>query len=366
MRRFLRCCCYAAMTLGLLAQCTVDGDTIYQPDPHEPVATTAPMITVIYDADALGDRSYNDLIYKGVERAAEKHKLRVTQLSPSSSDEGKYYLKYMFERVAATKADTTRRLYIVCGTGHEAYIRQNCSVFAQNPYADLLFLETTEQLPEGCGSTLYLPYYGAMYELGALTPAIYHSAYVVASNQQDIAVSEAVKGFSDGFNHEYYELLLGMFKLERKITTQYLSDKAGEGYTIADSTAMKIIQELPLYSENITVPLCGGAGIRLRYLIDLLDEGAFVAIDNDIQSERCPLAALKHIDKAVALCIDDWLSDEEMPKHQVLGLSSGYTEVVVHTHGSETENLERYVTSDMRKQIHDDAVRKEEEAYGNK
>lgn len=356
------------MAFGLLAGCTVDGDTIYQPDPDEPVASTAPMITVIYDAYALGDRSYNDLIYKGVERAAEKHGLRVTQLSPSSSDEGKYYLKYMFERVAATKADTTRRLYIVCGTGHEAYLRENCSVFAQNPYADLLFLETTEQLPEGCGSTLYLPYYGAMYELGALTPAIYRNAFVVASNQQDVAVSEAVKGFSDGFNNEYYELksTFGLFTLKRTITTQYLSDKAGQGYTIADSTAMKIIQELPLLSNNITVPLCGGAGIRLRYLIDLLDEGAYVAIDNDIQSDCCPLAALKHVDNAVALCIDEWLSDEGMPKHQVLGLSSGYTEVVVHTHGSETENLERYVTSDMRKQIHDDAVRKEEEAYGNK
>lgn len=355
------------MALGLLAGCTQEGDTIYQPDPNEPVASTAPMITVIYDADALGDRSYNDLIYKGVERAAEKHGLRVKQLSPTSADEGKFYLQYMFESVAATKADTTRQLYIVCGTGYDAYVREHCSVFADNTHADFLYLETPEQLPEGCGSTLYLPYYGAMYEVGALTPALYHNAFVVASNQIDVTVSEAVKGFTDGFNADYYTLndFFGL-TVERNVYTRYLSDKAGQGYTIADSTAMKIIQDLPIFSQHITMPICGGAGMRLRYLIDLLDAGKYVAIDYDIQSERCPIAALKHIDKAVALCIDQWLSDEGMPKHQVLGLSSGYTEVVMHTQTVvEKEKEEQFLTSDVKQRIHNDAVRKENEAYGN-
>ena len=37
--------------LALLAACSKDGDTIYQPDPDEPKASTAPIVTVIY-----GDR----------------------------------------------------------------------------------------------------------------------------------------------------------------------------------------------------------------------------------------------------------------------------------------------------------------------
>ena len=48
----------------MLSACTKDGDTIYQWDPDEPTASTAPTVTVIYGKDALGDHSYNDLIYQ--------------------------------------------------------------------------------------------------------------------------------------------------------------------------------------------------------------------------------------------------------------------------------------------------------------
>jgi hypothetical protein len=63
----------------MLAACTKEGDTIYQPDPDEPKASTAPLVTVIYGTDALGDRSYSDLIFKGVEEAAAKFGLRTMQ-----------------------------------------------------------------------------------------------------------------------------------------------------------------------------------------------------------------------------------------------------------------------------------------------
>lgn len=51
--------------LVFLTSCTKDGDTIYQTDPEDQ-ASTAPLVTVIYDPNALGDRGYNDLIYKKV------------------------------------------------------------------------------------------------------------------------------------------------------------------------------------------------------------------------------------------------------------------------------------------------------------
>ena len=40
----------------LLAGCSKDGDIIYVPDPNEEAASTAPLVTVIYDANALGRR----------------------------------------------------------------------------------------------------------------------------------------------------------------------------------------------------------------------------------------------------------------------------------------------------------------------
>ena len=54
----------------MVAACTKEGDTIYKPDPNEEQASTAPLVTVIYGDNSLGDRSYCDMIYEGVERTA--------------------------------------------------------------------------------------------------------------------------------------------------------------------------------------------------------------------------------------------------------------------------------------------------------
>ena len=185
----------ALLSVLVCAACNKDGDTIYQPDPDEPKASTAPIVTVIYGTDALGDRSYNDLIYKGVEEAAAKYGLRAMQLSPTSYEEGLGYLQSMFQDVKS-QTDTIRRLYIVEAAGYDSYLRQNSHLFDNNPYADLLYLETPEPLASG-GSTLYLPYYGAMYEAGTLLPAITPNASLILSNPEDQAVVGAAKGFTD-------------------------------------------------------------------------------------------------------------------------------------------------------------------------
>ena len=92
------------MPLLLLSGCT---KVIHLPDPEEPQASTAPIVTVIYDPGALGDRTYNDLIYLGVEEAATRLGLRTVQLSPKDYEEGIAYLEAM---KMAVKEDTGRRL----------------------------------------------------------------------------------------------------------------------------------------------------------------------------------------------------------------------------------------------------------------
>ena len=69
MRMMLQAALSAAL-LALVAACRSDGDIILMPDPTDETASQAPLVTVVYDANALGDRSYNDLVYEGVERAA--------------------------------------------------------------------------------------------------------------------------------------------------------------------------------------------------------------------------------------------------------------------------------------------------------
>ena len=346
----------------MLSACTKDGDTIYKWDLDEPTASTTPLVTVIYGKDALGDRSYNDLIYKGIEEAVAKYGLRSMQMSPTSYEEGLAYLQTMFQTVSATKADTIRRLYIVCAAGYDEYIRQNAHLFAENPNADLLYLETPDPLPEGCGSTLYMPYYGVMYEAGAIIPAfLFNECLLLVANPEDETVNLAAKGFTDGFLTDYYQPKYDWGDiLEKHLETRYLEDKSGDGYNIADSTAFNLLSELSeVYFFGYIVPLCGGSGNKIRYLCDITMTGnGCTGIDVVVPTEV--VSVLKHIDRAVGLCIGQWLSPEGMPKHQVLGLKEGYTEVALNLNEGYTTMYNTYIPENLRQQIHEDAIRKEE------
>ena len=55
MRKFIQ----ILTTLMLLTACTKEGDIIYQPDPADQ-ASRAPLVTVIYDPNAVGDGGYTN------------------------------------------------------------------------------------------------------------------------------------------------------------------------------------------------------------------------------------------------------------------------------------------------------------------
>jgi basic membrane protein A len=348
----------------LLTCCTKKGDIIYQTDPDD-AASTTPLVTVIYDPNAVGDGIYNDLIYQGVEQAAKEYGLRTMQLSPSTRDEGLAYLQTLFQQMCAAQ-DTVRRLFIVAAASYDDFLRQNNDRLAANPYAELLYLETAKPLT-GKGSTLYLPYYGAMYEAGAIAQFLAPEVLLVAANPKVESVAGAVRGFTDGFNTDYIQYPERL-NYGKSLVTEYLSDEPGGGFTIADTTAMRIMndREWPSYF-HILVPVCGGAARTFQHLNDLMGGYDLMGIDVSYNSTNSPLAAVKHIDRAVALCISQWLSPEGMPKHQTLGLSDGYTGVEVTTGNSLfydvlTYNLSADVlTDELRTKIHEEAVKKEVE-----
>ena len=90
--------------------CTKDGNTIYQVNPDEEQPSTAPLVTVIYGPNSLGDRSYCDKIYRGIEAAANKHGIRTLQLMPESTEQGLAYLEMMFQQME-NATDSVRRLF---------------------------------------------------------------------------------------------------------------------------------------------------------------------------------------------------------------------------------------------------------------
>ena len=212
---------YILLASLLLTSCTKEGDTIYQPNPNEEQPATTPLVTVIYGPNGLGDRSYNVLIYKGIEMAAKQYGLRTLQLAPESEAQGLAYLETMFRQMESA-SDTVRRLFITPSPVYDDFIRKNNTRLEKNPYADLLYLETCTPL-EGKGSTFYIDYYGAMYMGGCM--AQYCSNFLLSlilANPYTQTVVEAGEGFEAGFNDSP-----SVYKKTITLHKRYLSNEPG-------------------------------------------------------------------------------------------------------------------------------------------
>lgn len=288
---------------------------------------------MLYDPGALGDLTYNDLIYEGVERAAIRHGLRTRQLSPRNREEGLRYLSGIFD-LMENPQDTVRQLLVVAGSSYDQFLRANNRRLESNPRADLLYFETTRPL-EGKGSSLHIRFYGAMFEAGVVTPFYSSEALVVAANPYDTGLKDAVDGFREGFATDYVD----GYK-SKQLFVDYIADTAGSGFSIDDSSALDLMFNQPwTASVRYIVPVCGGASAVFLRLAERFGAYGVVGIDRVINSSECSIAAVKHSDKAVELCIGQWLSEEGMPKHQSLGLAEGYSEMVFCTSDPSTLRL---------------------------
>lgn len=347
---------YLVCAAILLAACTKEGDTIYTPDPAD-LASTAPLVTVVYDPNALGDRGYNDLIYQGVENAARQYGLRTLQLSPATVEEGQAYIQMMIQAMIEPE-DTIRRLLIVAAVGYDDFLRQHNNRLEANPYADLLYGETETPLA-GKGSSFYMEYYGAMYEAGAITPVEATDVLLVGANPLAKTVAEAVEAYTYGFQNSPIAL---SDQQEKKLVTAWLSQEVSGGFTTSDSTAIQLLANQEWNGDrHLLVPVCGGSGANFRRLIEMFDIYDFMGIDCEAVSAHCNFSVVKRIDRAVHHCIEQWLSPAGMPKHQTFGLADDYTGVVIHPYTNDSKNRFKNLLSDeLHQRIHEEAIRKEE------
>ena len=345
--------------VSVLTSCSKDDETMYVPDPTD-APSTRPMVTVVYSPDALGDKSYNDLIYSSVEDISNRNGLRSLHLSPATREEGLAYLEDIF-RQTETAGDTIRRLLIVASSDYDSWLRQNNKRLEGNPRADLLYFETSRPL-DGKGSTLFMPYYGAMYEAGAVAPHFQPKALLIGANPEDEVVGEAMQGFRDGFATDWVAT-----SQKKILTTMYIGQHAGEGYSITDTLALKMMREYGEQSEDLLgkssaiIPVCGGASAVFLRLSAILNQFIVMGIDVMNTAANCQYSVVKRIDTVVETSIRQWLTGEGIPKHQSLGLASGYTDLFVNAHPywfvpSSTSEEPSY---ELLQQIHEEAVRME-------
>ena len=260
---------------------------------------------MIYGDNSLGDRSYCDIIYEGVELTAQELGLRTMQLSPQSTEEGIRYLELMIHQMEAAQ-DSVRRLFIVTSPVYDDYLRTNSNRLSRNPNADLLYLETRTPLP-GKGSTLYLPYYGAMFEAGAMMPALGASVMLIGANRREQAVVEAIQGFTDGWNADMTTVI---GEKKKHLNTTYLDETGEGGYIIADTTAMRMIHQWVADGIYDIVPVCGGAFNTFWRMNEIeFDRLFIVGIDNEYHARNSHLSVVKHIDRAMSLCTEQYKTE---------------------------------------------------------
>ena len=348
--RFIRFFAVAALAVTMLS-CGKEGGT---------VSDEPPIVTVFYDPLALGDGSYNDLICAGVERAAVEKGLRTVHCSANTLADGKRLLENAIKDAAEAK-DGVRRLIIVTSESYDAVVRGNNKKLEANPNADLLYLETEKPL-DGKGSTLILPYYGAFYEAGALLPAFSVKARVIGANPHTPGVKQAIDGFRAGFATTHVQSSQPLLQGDKEITVEYLSQSADDGFSITEEKALWTLypEGEQFWQTTTLVPVCGGAAGTFARLIDIFQNYMYLGVDVAIPSAYSHVAAVKHIDRAVQLCIGQWL-DGGIPAHQTLGLASGYTGVVLDPIDlSAREAVEKDLPATLRETIHREAIEKEE------
>ena len=149
----------------------------------------------------------------------------------------------------------------------------------------------------------------------------------------------------------------------KKLVTVWLSDDVGGGFSVPDSTAMRLLlhQEWEGLGQAV-MPICGSAGNTFRRLCESTGGYYYVGVDTTVVSPLCHFSVVKHIDRAVVRCIGQWLSADGMPKHQRLGQADGYTEVVLHPYDDYSQMyFAEILTAEMLQNIHEEAIRKESE-----
>lgn len=275
-----------------------------------------PMLVVVYPIDGLGDRSYVDHIYRGVEKAALEQGLKVQHLMPYTYEEGTTYIETMMKPGAE---ETSRHLYIVTEPSYEELVTRLASQFGENDRRQLLFLETRKEIPHI--HTLYVPFYGVNFAAGRLARQMddVNRVALFCANNQLAILTEAARGFTDGFEAGDGQSL-----------DTYYMDEGYQGFAMAD----KLYQEAYRINEHfdMVVPLCGGSAQGLfRYNREYPSTSFYtVGIDSDmsIYSDRVPFSCVKHMDEVIRHSVAQWL-DGELPLHQSLGLKEGFTELVL-------------------------------------
>ena len=303
----------------LLLSCTKEGDTVYVVDEIE--KDSRPIVWFVSKQGSLGDNGYVDAIYRGVVKGANECGMMLS-LAELPTDETKieFALNYMLEYMQ-NEGQARKALVVIANDNLEPLLHKFSDELLNADKVDFLLTETSDlTLPI---YSIRMPQYGVYYQAGMLVsqglPEV-DSVLVVNANPDESNIRDMSRGFALGLRDGNADIF---------VEDTYLSQTSG-GYDMADYAYRMSYGIEGKY--GLVLPLCGGTCQGFyRYNRENPDQFYTLGVDSDMQrySSRVPFSIVKHMDDAVERWIVEWSKGTELPKHQTLGLSTGFTEIVV-------------------------------------
>lgn len=355
--------CYILGIMVLLS-CSGNDDNAMSLDEYTPRKAT---VTLMVTPNGLGDNGYNDAAAEGFFAFGKETGTWLRLLLPKDYQEA----EQMYRHWLTDNADQDSAVLILGSSEYEQMARQNSRFKYQDSTKSgcrVLLFESNARI-EGV-STVMVSHYGVSYLAGAMSQNF--NTLILAATPGIPALEESIAGFNDA-----RELYAGsQYDMPCKTMLQYLADSEA-GFAMPDSAyrhMARLEDEEFMYDEMI-FPLLGGseAGV-LRFLNDNEFTSSLMIgmdIDQTGQSSRIPFSVVIRIGDVLNRYLNDWLSGQEWPAGQKLGMKDGAADIVITTHFF--DNLivfdQRYEDPDtfqhLYEQHKDEAIKKEIEYERN-
>ena len=304
----------AVIWLLTAVSCSKDG----QPQGEE--MDNTPVVVMLCSPYGLGDINYEDRMLAAIERKAKEKSLRTYVISPLYRGSGKDdMLEYMEKH-----RDGVKRLYVVFSPVYDQYFG-----FMEELSEALPADETSQLLLVGQPSeldihTVEINTYGLYYTAGVLAAKLTEGEEDAIYCDYDLGDEYLVQGgagFRDAVvaNVDYEPRIYGedcMDDEEYYYLEQYLSSDV---YVYNDFGRFCLFLRQPIFKAAV---LRDPQMIHTYYTAGL-------DLDCSLYSDRVAFSCVRHVDRLMENCIDQWLSAEGLPKSQSYGFDSEYCSLVV-------------------------------------
>ena len=276
-------------------------------------------VTLVTSLNGAGDNGYNDLILSGALKFYQEHEnVTLSLVWPHDIAEADEMLTSWI-----SKESEERQLLILGSNEYEQMVREKEIELDGNKTILLFESEAIQGV-----NTVRIQRYGISYLAGCIV-APEGCATIVAALPDDPILTDAISGFSDGFNKYYNEEdVENSYYFSTGLDTIYLANDY-TGYAMPDST-YRLATEI---NNGFIYPLAGGSnnGIYKSVRDNHFALAMVIGMDADCSAhgKSIPFSVVIRTDKLVESYLTMWTDGEELPSHSSYGLEDGYTDIII-------------------------------------